>query len=204
MLGDRLGRRLLREFATLVTPDTILRWHRELVARSGRTHVSTQDDRGCRKRFDGSSTDNPQWGYTRSQGALKNVGHRVAGSTIACILRASNKTPCSCGHNESIRHRGVSGYGHLAFSRCAVGSRRTPSFLFHHDDQKVEGRASLIERVPHGILSDEKKRIAGTTRMTSSHSAADHRFVYDGSHKNAFGFALRSLKLISIVPMTSA
>jgi hypothetical protein len=32
ILGERLGRGLLREFATLVTPDTILRWNRELVA----------------------------------------------------------------------------------------------------------------------------------------------------------------------------
>jgi hypothetical protein len=33
-------------------------------------------------------TDNPQWGYTRIQGALKNVGRRVARSKIATILRA--------------------------------------------------------------------------------------------------------------------
>src|SRR6516162_1574124 len=31
--GRRLGRRLLRQVATLVTPDTILRWHRRLIAR---------------------------------------------------------------------------------------------------------------------------------------------------------------------------
>ena len=33
VLGQRLGRGVLREVATLVTPDTILRWHRELIAR---------------------------------------------------------------------------------------------------------------------------------------------------------------------------
>jgi hypothetical protein len=39
------------------------------------------------------ATDNPQWGYTRIQGALKNVGHRVARSTIASILRAEGLPP---------------------------------------------------------------------------------------------------------------
>jgi hypothetical protein len=32
-IGQRLGRRILAEVATIVTPDTILRWHRELIAR---------------------------------------------------------------------------------------------------------------------------------------------------------------------------
>ena len=33
VIGQRLGRRILAEVATIVTPDTILRWHRELIAR---------------------------------------------------------------------------------------------------------------------------------------------------------------------------
>jgi putative transposase len=95
--GERLGRSLLREFATLVTPDTILRWHRELVARKwtyprqrpGRPSVRQT----IRRLVIRMATDNPQWGYTRIQGAMKNVGHRVARSTIASILRAEGLPP---------------------------------------------------------------------------------------------------------------
>ncbi len=37
--------------------------------------------------------ENPRWGYTRIQGALKNVGHRVSRTTIANILRENGVDP---------------------------------------------------------------------------------------------------------------
>jgi hypothetical protein len=39
------------------------------------------------------ATENPTWGYTRIQGALTNVGHRVGRSTIARILKAHGLPP---------------------------------------------------------------------------------------------------------------
>jgi putative transposase len=97
VLGQRLGRALLHEVATLVTPDTILRWHRELIARKwtyarqrpGRPGVL----RDIRRLVVRMATDNPRWGYTRIQGALKNLGHQVARSTIATILQAEGIPP---------------------------------------------------------------------------------------------------------------
>ena len=79
------------EVATIVTPDTILRWHRQLIARKwtypkrrpGRPGVLAE----IRRLAVRMATENPSWGYTRIQGALKNLGHRVARSTIATILK---------------------------------------------------------------------------------------------------------------------
>jgi putative transposase len=97
VLGQRLGRGILREVATLVTPDTILRWHRELIARKWTYSRRRPGRRGVlaeiRRLVVRMATENPSWGYTRIQGALKNVGHRVARSTIAAILKAEGIPP---------------------------------------------------------------------------------------------------------------
>ena len=95
--GHRLGRRRLREVATIVTPDTILRWHRQLIVRKwtyakrrgGRPGVLAE----IRRLVVRMAEENPTWGYTRILGALQNVGHRVSRSTIARILNAHGFPP---------------------------------------------------------------------------------------------------------------
>ena len=89
--GRRLGRRVLRQVATIVTPDTILRWHRRLIARKW-TFASKGPGRpGVMKEIASlilrMATENPRWGYRRIQGPLKNLDHRVARSTIAAVLK---------------------------------------------------------------------------------------------------------------------
>src|SRR5512134_1079252 len=88
----RVGRAVLREIATVATPDTVLRWHRQLIARKW-THARRPGRRGVlaeiRQLVVRMAAENPTWGYTRMQGALKNVGHRVGRSTIRRILRAA-------------------------------------------------------------------------------------------------------------------
>jgi transposase InsO family protein len=92
----RVGRAALGQIATIATPDTPLRWHRQLIARkwtydrkSGRRRVLFE----IRQLVVRMATENPTWGYTRIQGALKNVGHRVGRSTIRRILKAAGLPP---------------------------------------------------------------------------------------------------------------
>jgi putative transposase len=95
--GHRLGRAALRQVARIVTPDTMLRWHRQLIARKW-THAAKRLGRPgvikeIRQLVVRMAEENPTWGYTRLRGALKNVGHRVGRSTIARILKAQGISP---------------------------------------------------------------------------------------------------------------
>lgn len=93
----RLGRQALRNVATIVTPDTLLRWHRELIARKWTYPKTGTRRRGVlaeiRQLVGLMADENPKWGYTRIQGALKNLGHHVGRSTIARILRSKGMSP---------------------------------------------------------------------------------------------------------------
>jgi transposase InsO family protein len=92
----RVGRAVLREIATIATPDTLLRWHRQLIAWKW-TYARPARRRGVmleiRRLVVRMAEENPTWGYTRIQGALKNLGHRVGRSTIRRILKAAGLPP---------------------------------------------------------------------------------------------------------------
>src|SRR5262249_1300037 len=64
--GRRLGRRLLRQVATIVTPDTILRWHRQLIARKWTFTPQRPGRPGIMKAISSlivrMAADNPGWG----------------------------------------------------------------------------------------------------------------------------------------------
>lgn len=98
--GHALGRKLLREVATIVTPDTILRWHRRMIAAKWTYATGTRVGRpgimkAIRKIIVRMATDNTGWGYCRIQGELKKLDHRVARSTIAKTLQEHGIRPSS-------------------------------------------------------------------------------------------------------------
>ena len=85
----------------LVTPDTILRWHRNIVRRRwtarskrGRTGRPTirRDIKALVLRL---ARENPGWGYRRIHGELAGLGVKVAASTVWEILRTSGIDPAA-------------------------------------------------------------------------------------------------------------
>ena len=86
-----LGRKLLQELATIVTPETLLAWHRRLIAQ--KYDGSRQRGRGRPRKSEEiedlvvrMAKENRSWGYRRIQGALSNLGHKVGRGTIAEML----------------------------------------------------------------------------------------------------------------------
>jgi transposase InsO family protein len=93
-----IGRKGLFEISTLVTPDTLLRWYRQLIARKydgsktrrpGRPKTAA-DIEGLIIRM---ARDNSRWGYTRIRGALHNLGHEIGRNTIKRILHENGIDP---------------------------------------------------------------------------------------------------------------
>ncbi len=96
--GKALGRKVLRKVASIVTPETILAWHRKLIALKwdysnrrgpGRPRVADQIAELTVR----MAQENPSWGYTTIMGALANLGHVVARGTVSNILKECGLEP---------------------------------------------------------------------------------------------------------------
>jgi len=92
-LAHPLGRQRLQKVATLVTPETLLRWYKRLIAQKfdgsmhhrqlGRPRVAEEIEQLVIR----MAEENATWGYRRIQGAVANLGHRIDKLTVRNILR---------------------------------------------------------------------------------------------------------------------
>jgi transposase InsO family protein len=103
----RLDRMMIAAFARLirrdrwsgfiVSPATILRWHRELVARKWTYKRSRTGrpplDPSLARLIVQMAKDNPRWGVIRIKGELQGLGYRVGATTIRSLLRRAGIPP---------------------------------------------------------------------------------------------------------------
>jgi putative transposase len=112
----------------IVTPQTLLRWHRQLVRRSwtqsqrppGRPPV----ERRVRELVLRLARENPRWGYPRIAGELLKLGVRVSPSTVRRLLLAAGLTPAPRRSGPSWRE----------FLRQQAASMLACDFLHGRDD----------------------------------------------------------------------
>ena len=98
-IGQKLGKQALEEVATIVKPDTILGWHRKLVAQ--KFDGSQQRKAPGRPTIDQElealvvrmAQENRSWGYDRIVGALANLGYTISDQTVGNILKRHGIPP---------------------------------------------------------------------------------------------------------------
>src|SRR5271166_6103723 len=89
LVAKRLGRKALQEVAQIVRPETILAWHRRLIAKKfdGSKHRSPGNDGSTSDKIEELilqlARENRTWGSRRIAGALSNLGHEVSHQTVA-------------------------------------------------------------------------------------------------------------------------
>jgi hypothetical protein len=138
-----VGRTRLRQLKSIVTPDTLLRWFRILVAKKwtfamshplGRPPVAQDLEKLVVKLIQ----DNPSWGSNRIVGALDNLGYTLSDSTIDNIRRRKglDGAPVRC--KNPLAHLSESALGHV-----------DGGGLFHHRSVVLEGTGHILHFVRH-------------------------------------------------------
>jgi putative transposase len=92
-MGQKLGKKALEEVTTIAQPETILAWHRTLMAQKfdgsqhrkfpGRPKVDSELEALVLR----MAQENRRWGYDRMVGAVANLGYRISDQTVGNILK---------------------------------------------------------------------------------------------------------------------
>nr|WP_325117037.1 hypothetical protein [Streptomyces sp. GMR22] len=190
-LLHRLPMHVLRQLRLLVRPDTVLRWHRDLVAR--RHAASCRPKRPGRPRTVRSirilvlrlAKENPSWGYRRLHGELLVLGVKVGASTVweilkeagidpapernsstwASFLRSQAEALLACDFMETVTLSGVRMYVLVVIEH---GSRRIRVLgaTTHPSAVGAEKSISAGERTDHVVLPTAGGRCFGASALT--------------------------------------
>src|SRR5256712_1097076 len=98
-IGQKLGKQALQDVATIGKPDTMLGWHRKLVAQ--KCDGSQQRKAPGRPTIDPElealvvrmAQENRSWGYARIVGALANLGYTISDQTVGNVLKRHSIPP---------------------------------------------------------------------------------------------------------------
>src|SRR5437867_12324108 len=109
-MGQKLGKQALAEVANIVKPDTILAWHRTLVAQ--KFDGSLQRNAPGRPTIDQElealvvrlAQENRSWGYDRIVGALANLGYTISDQTVGNILKRHGLPPAAARKTTTTWH----------------------------------------------------------------------------------------------------
>src|SRR5438094_6223210 len=98
-IGQKLGKQALKEVAKIVKPDTMLGWHRQLVAQKfdgsqqrkppGRPPIAAELEALVVR----MAQENRSWGYDRIAGALQHLGYTISDQTVGNILKRHGILP---------------------------------------------------------------------------------------------------------------
>ena len=153
-LGKKLGKQALAEVATIVTPDTILAWHRKLVAKKfdgsqqrkalGRPRVS----KALEELVVRMARENRSWGYDRIAGALAHLGYSISDQTVGNTLKRQGSPSCSRAQDHDHVERVHS---------HAYGGPRRDGFL-HHRGLDPRGACDVLRPLFHPSCQPEGAR----------------------------------------------
>jgi putative transposase len=136
-----------------VSPDTLLRWHRRLVAwrwtyPRGATSGRPSTPAPIRRLVVSMARQNPRWGHRRIQGELARLGHKIAYSTVWEILKRAGIDP--------LPHRGGLAWGEF----LSAQAHQIIACDFMHVDTVFLRRLYVLLFIEHGT---RRLHIAGVT-----------------------------------------